>query len=351
MGCSASIHPASVGASRQSALKWQTDTSLYKPAFFKARERMQCIFEGGAQCRREDPDEQHENPAIPGLHSSWITPDVLAMARPWQANLKAVAPHMKQVGITMVLNCQETGEHAGCGPGILRHTGFSYDPETLQQHNISYYHVAWPDMQVPALPHMLRIVQLMHTAVQSDGRKVAVHCHAGLGRTGLVIACYMVFSLGVLAAHAILEVRSHRKGALQTREQELFVVVFEKWVQHLRCRLPAAGAPANTNNPKLWDDEYRIHCAPAVMTQAHTFFARPPSTLTDLLDRQKLVMHGRMLQHYWNVPELLLNMLLVRVLCGSDCAVSASPGHAPEVCNGSSPLLRVPWHWPCSGCM
>ncbi len=41
-----------------------------------------CLFCGGASCKREDWKTQQEPSAIRGLHSSWITDDVLAMQRP-----------------------------------------------------------------------------------------------------------------------------------------------------------------------------------------------------------------------------------------------------------------------------
>ncbi len=41
-----------------------------------------CLFCGGASCKRENWELQQEPSAIRGLHSSWITDDVLAMQRP-----------------------------------------------------------------------------------------------------------------------------------------------------------------------------------------------------------------------------------------------------------------------------
>lgn len=237
------------------------------------------------------------------------------MARPWQSKLQAAVADLERLSVAMVLNCQEVGEHASCGPGLLSCTGFTYNPDTLQQHNIGYCHVAWPDMGVPDLAHMLRIVQLMHKVVHCDGKKVAVHCHAGLGRTGLVIACYMVFSLGFSAVQAILKVRDRRRGALQTQAQEMFVLVFAKWIQHLRCCVHAAGVHTTSTIPKLWDDHLRVCCTRNMLSNANLSQALPPKTLDELIVRQKLVMHGRMRQHYWNVPELLLNILLVSKFC------------------------------------
>lgn len=236
------------------------------------------------------------------------------MARPWQSNLKIAVSELKRLGFGMVVNLQEVGEHASCGPGNLEHTGFTYDPATLQQHQISYCPMAWPDMNVPALPHVLKIVQVMHKVVELDQKNVAVHCHAGLGRTGLVIACYLVFSLGCSATYAIGEVRKGRRGALQTHAQEAFVLVFEIWIQHLRCCIPQAEACKGTAATKLWDEQLRICSMRKSMSKAWTWHVLPPSTLDEMIGRQKLIMDGRLVQHYCNVPELLLHLLQVGTL-------------------------------------
>jgi len=54
------------------------------------------------------------------------------------------------------------------------------------------------------------------------GATVAVHCRAGLGRSGLVAACLLVH-LGASAETAISCVRAARPGAIETPEQEAFV--------------------------------------------------------------------------------------------------------------------------------
>lgn len=54
----------------------------------------------------------------------------------------------------------QVGEHAGCGPGILRHTGFSYDPETLMAAGVGVTNFSWQDMGVPDLERMMDIVQV-----------------------------------------------------------------------------------------------------------------------------------------------------------------------------------------------
>ena len=54
------------------------------------------------------------------------------------------------------------------------------------------------------------------------GLAVCVHCYAGIGRTGLVLACVAGKLLGVGAAEAVRLVRSARE-AFDTEEQVRFV--------------------------------------------------------------------------------------------------------------------------------
>lgn len=75
---------------------------------------------------------------------------------------------------------------------------------------------------------MLNICHVIHSTIdnQQPG-KVLVHCHAGLGRTGLVIACYLIFSKKCSTPdHALDVVRHARPGSIQKRQQKNFLKHF-----------------------------------------------------------------------------------------------------------------------------
>ncbi|MBI2193835.1 MAG: dual specificity protein phosphatase family protein [Planctomycetes bacterium] len=87
-------------------------------------------------------------------------------------------------------------------------------------------HLPVPDLSRPAQEQVEQAVQEIHQTLEGGG-KVVVHCGAGMGRTGVILACYLVFT-GLSAEDAITEVRIRRPGSIETEDQERCVWDYEK---------------------------------------------------------------------------------------------------------------------------
>jgi len=79
-------------------------------------------------------------------------------------------------------------------------------------------HIPIEDMHAPTPEQLDAAVSAIRRA-REKGMGLAVHCAAGLGRTGTVLAAYLV-SEGLSAREAIARVRELRPGSIETAEQE-----------------------------------------------------------------------------------------------------------------------------------
>jgi atypical dual specificity phosphatase len=96
------------------------------------------------------------------------------------------------------------------------------------------FHEPFEDMEAPTQDQLDRAVSAVLRATERN-MPVAVHCGAGLGRTGVVLAAYFV-ARGATAQNAIGRVRRLRPGSVETDEQAEAVELFAR-----RRRQSAAG--------------------------------------------------------------------------------------------------------------
>lgn len=60
-----------------------------------------------------------------------------------------------------------------------------------------------------------------------NGSHIAIHCYAGLGRTGMFAACLSRRVLGLTGEEAIRWIRRHVPGAIETQHQEQIVLTLD----------------------------------------------------------------------------------------------------------------------------
>ncbi|CAL8274394.1 unnamed protein product [Merluccius merluccius] len=90
---------------------------------------------------------------------------------------------------------------------------------------LQLHHIKVVDFTPPSQAQIDRFLSLVEEA-NSRGEGVAVHCMHGHGRTGTMLACYLVRTGGLSGPDAIREIRRLRRGSIETPEQEKAVVQF-----------------------------------------------------------------------------------------------------------------------------
>ena len=96
--------------------------------------------------------------------------------------------------------------------------------------DINYLHVLSNDMGVPEFNDLIHAVDFIHRRITSN-EPVLVHCLAGMGRTGVILACYLVKYQNMSADEATQKVRKERPGSIQSYPQEEIIFRFEKFLQ------------------------------------------------------------------------------------------------------------------------
>lgn len=133
---------------------------------------------------------------------SWIVENCIAgMERPGLFNsLEEDLDFLKSQGIEVIVNLQEK-EH------FVDHKGFIVK-------NISI-----DDFGPPKYEDFIEFIDFVGLHISQE-KKIVVHCYAGMGRTNLMLATYLIHKLGIPPDHALEEVKGKRPVHMVTDRQE-----------------------------------------------------------------------------------------------------------------------------------
>lgn len=148
---------------------------------------------------------------------SWLIQDEIAgMARP--LSVVTDLEFLKDNGVDAIVSLSETPLHK----------------TLIEEFGFEYRHIPIVDFNPPTQEQIDEFVVFTNKIVAS-GKRIVVHCDAGFGRTGTMLACYLV-SKGSRGISAITEVRNKRPGSIETMEQEDTVLEYEDRLLRRRGR-------------------------------------------------------------------------------------------------------------------
>ena len=113
-------------------------------------------------------------------------------------------------------------EDSECG----RITGFDIRNSYLDQ-GMEVIHMPIPDFGIPRMANLIDAVDLASTQAR-QGDHLVVHCHAGVGRTGMFAACPAVHNLGFSGVEAISWAREQIPGAIEVPDQIRIIELYAR---------------------------------------------------------------------------------------------------------------------------
>ena len=148
---------------------------------------------------------------------------VILTACPTLASQTALVPldaqitHWQRTGVEMVITLVEEFE--------LNQLGVMMLVSGLKERGMIWRHFPIRNMHAPDPADIPRLENLISdtAAILANDGMVVIHCHAGLGRTGL-FAATLLRSFGITSDKAMAIVRSHRPGSIESTVQENFVL-------------------------------------------------------------------------------------------------------------------------------
>ncbi|KAH8890824.1 phosphatases II [Thozetella sp. PMI_491] len=229
---------------------------------WKAKEEGCCVLE------TFDLDEYERYERVEQGDFNWITQDFLAFASPQHTPVARISETSEQWA-TVPKTLAAVDAHPTLPQpfkNVLKH--FSdrniglvvrlnselYSPSYFEALGIKHVDMIFEDGTCPPLSTVRKFIRLAHDMITVKKKGIAVHCKAGLGRTGCLIGAYLIYRHGFTADEIISYMRFMRPGMVVGPQQHWLHInqgVFREWWVEERIerklRKEAALAAANGN--------------------------------------------------------------------------------------------------------
>lgn len=163
---------------------------------------------------------------------NWISPNFIAFASPQHKPIAAV-PKTSPEYAKLPKNTQEIFNSELPQPFkmvlayfrsrkvgmVVRLNSELYSPSYFTSIGISHHDMIFDDGTCPPLALVRKFIKMAHDTITVKRKQVAVHCKAGLGRTGCLIGAYLIYRHGFTANECMAYMRFMRPGMVVGPQQ------------------------------------------------------------------------------------------------------------------------------------
>ena len=202
--------------------------------------------EGCCQLDNFDLAEYEQFERVEHGDFNWVTPHFLAFASPQHAPVARITEDSE-----LYASLPRTLDAVDAHPtlpqpfkNVLRH--FSerniglvvrlnsqlYSPSYFEALGIQHLDMIFDDGTCPPMSTVRKFIRLAHEMITVRKKSIAVHCKAGLGRTGCLIGAYLIYRYGFTANEIISFMRFMRPGMVVGPQQHWLHLnqgVFREW--------------------------------------------------------------------------------------------------------------------------
>lgn len=207
---------------------------------WKAKEEGCCVLDNF------DLDEYERFERVEHGDFNWITPHFLAFASPQYSPVGRIT-ESSEAFATLPKTLAAVDAHPGIPQpfkNVLSH--FSerniglvvrlnsplYSPSYFEALGIQHLDMIFEDGTCPPLSTVRKFIRLAHETITVKKKGIAVHCKAGLGRTGCLIGAYLIYRHGFTANEIISFMRFMRPGMVVGPQQHWLHInqgIFREW--------------------------------------------------------------------------------------------------------------------------